>query len=294
MNTVIQFIHPGLEHTSKTGTIWNSGPHRRKYLKVKGDFLKNLDSNPQNDSLYFWGEWEAQSEAYPINNNEPDFPKTIFSPHYNLPIGNVNTDPFIFGNQFYYSFCRQPNSPLLRNLIAGDIILFGSCINHEFALDTLFVVSNEMRKYKLLDTPRLKKEFSKTFFDVTLSPLKSISCKQDNSCINEKHNLEKICLTPKQTTQYKNDFKIYNGVMYYEKKKYSNIFSYSPCLTGDKGESGFKRPIININKIITPNLSQHFKKTEKQDTLNIWNQITEKVLQEGFSLLINTDLPTIK
>ena len=69
MKTIIQFPHPGSEHNAKTGTKWNTGAHKRKYLKVAGSYLKNLSSKPIDDTVYFWGEWEAPSIIAPIAGN---------------------------------------------------------------------------------------------------------------------------------------------------------------------------------------------------------------------------------
>jgi len=73
MKTIIQFPHPGREHTAKSGTKWNTSIHKRKYMKVKGLYLKNLSSKPIDDTVYFWGEWEASSSVTPIVGNTPPF-----------------------------------------------------------------------------------------------------------------------------------------------------------------------------------------------------------------------------
>ena len=80
MKAIIQFPHPGSEHTAKTGQEWNTGSHHRKYMKVNGDYLETLNLKPKKDNVYFWGEWEAQSKIlYSADNENPCFPKNIFT-----------------------------------------------------------------------------------------------------------------------------------------------------------------------------------------------------------------------
>ena len=51
-----------------------------------------------------------------------------------------NTDPFVFGECFRYSNCRQTHCEDLRKLAPGSVILFGSNLGGAFVLDTVFVV----------------------------------------------------------------------------------------------------------------------------------------------------------
>jgi len=51
-----------------------------------------------------------------------------------------NTDPFVFGGEFRYSWCLQPSRRSLRDLDMGSVILFGSRVNWKFVLDTVFVL----------------------------------------------------------------------------------------------------------------------------------------------------------
>ena len=145
MNTIIQFLHPGSEHDDKSGKNWNTGNHKRKYLKANGSYLQDISSKPLNGTLYFWGEWEAQSKVTTIASViNPNNPRYIFEPYYQPTNKGTNTDPFIFGNQFYYRLCLQQKSTTLKTLEQGDVILFGSCLNKQFVLDTVFVVKNYM------------------------------------------------------------------------------------------------------------------------------------------------------
>ena len=108
----VQFIHPGLEHEpdSALGRSWNVEMHRRKFLKQSGRSLASLDAAPAASKLVFWGEYEpptarVKSYAHAV----PDGPRFLFAPapvpfHPNDP-PLMNTDPFVFGERFFYSIC---------------------------------------------------------------------------------------------------------------------------------------------------------------------------------------------
>ena len=298
MNTVIQFMHPGDEHSIKSGTTWNNGAHKRKYLNIDGDYLTDLASRPQNERLYFWGEWEAQSKAMPINSTEPDFPSIIFSPYYSSTnAANIcNTDPFAFGDSFYYCVCKQGHYSSLRDLNKGDIILFGSCKHDQFVLDTLFVVKG-FYEYELEEIPTLKSKYNKTFYDVSLAPLHTAKCvsaatiiNKDGICTPLNCNEEEERFPSKEVKKYR----IYEAAMYEDRYEFDGLFSYVPCLPNTKGVEGFKRPNITKVDFITNTLTQGIKITPNADALTIWKEVTKQVLEQGLNLLIKTDLPTKK
>ncbi len=81
----VQFIHPGGEHTANAGRFrtWNVGPHKRKFLEIRGSYAKN--GKALEDMLYFWGEWEPESEIA----------KTVASP---LPDGTDLCPQAILGD----------------------------------------------------------------------------------------------------------------------------------------------------------------------------------------------------
>ncbi len=183
----VQFTHPGgqhsLNHIEKKRGIkeWNTGEHARKFLIADGQYvIGNKLSTPKD--LLFWGEWEPCSSIKKTFKPADRilFPTYLHSPFLQLDKrGNVvkkksnlntttnlkgcstscsktcspfqNTDPFVFGDCFFYSLCKQRHFSCLRNLDVGSIILFGSTISAKrggpyFALDTVFVVG-EKRHY---------------------------------------------------------------------------------------------------------------------------------------------------
>lgn len=72
-------------------------------------------------------------------------PACLWLPYYVIPDddceGLHNTDPFIFGDQFLYSNCKQPSSLRLRSLDRGSVIAFGSRKAGRWLLDTVLVVA---------------------------------------------------------------------------------------------------------------------------------------------------------
>ena len=157
MPSIVQFFHPGPEHgcdfTNRDNLqikAWNEcgEKHRRKFMLHDGDYIEN--GTKYSGKLLFWGEWEPPSivEKLLQNNCGNEFPKNLHYPF--LPnmkkikehqkLGDQNTDPFIFGNSFMYSNCRQKEGAKLQKLEEGSLILFGSRVNMRFAIDTVFVV----------------------------------------------------------------------------------------------------------------------------------------------------------
>jgi hypothetical protein len=161
MPSIVQFFHPGIEHLKINGKIrdWNNEPdHYRKYLISKGNYIENNEEKREN--LLFWGEWEPTSyadiptkptgislyEKYPEYLHTPYIPPKDKMKSYQGKNKNYqNTDPFVFGEKFKYSICMQDAYPDLKNLDDGSIILFGSCVNKRFAIDTIFVVNGVLK-----------------------------------------------------------------------------------------------------------------------------------------------------
>jgi hypothetical protein len=296
MSKVIQFIHPGVEHSIKSGTVWNSGNHKRKYLRVSGKYLSNFNNLPLfSDQIYFWGEWEAQANFSKIKNTIKNGPKYIFEPFFNLPasINAQNTDPFVFGNQYYYFICKQPHYTSLRNLVAGDIILFGSSKNKQFVLDTVFIIKNKL-PYKFSELTEFRKKYNSTFSEVGLGPLENSAFVPQKEIIFQ----DSFCIpiscddkTDNCPVSGVNDYYLYEAVMYEDREKFDGMFSYAPCLANQVGENGFARPIINLPNIITSVLNQGLKITETNSAKEIWKDVTNQVLSSNLEIMIENILP---
>lgn len=147
MPFLVQFPHPGREHTPKPPTVgtimdWNAGDHRRKFLRAEGDYV--LDGKRHRGTYGFWGEWEAPSRVVEVWQREGDLPCFLHEPLYRPPTASSyqNTDPLVFGERFLYTNCKQLNNKKLRALPSGSIVLFGSGTGAGFVLDTVFVVGD--------------------------------------------------------------------------------------------------------------------------------------------------------
>jgi hypothetical protein len=292
---IIQFIHPGSEHNCNTGSNWNTGTHRRKYLELAGKYLTALDTDPKTaENLYFWGEWEAQSHCRRINYPVTDGPQFIFRPFYQLPIplNAANTDPFVYGNQFYYCICKQAHYSSLRDLDPGDIILFGSCKNKQFVLDTLFVVKKKS-SYLLSKLTSFREGLNEAFSDISLGPLERLNR------IHKKEILEKgsLCLplpcdddNDYCASVQEDEYFVYESVMYEDRELFNGMFSYAPCLSYEKGSFGFARPIIADPLYITPTLNQGLKISEVDSTYGFWYNLTDHLIKSGLELMIENSL----
>jgi hypothetical protein len=292
---IIQFIHPGTEHTCNTGSNWNTGTHRRKYLELAGKYLTALDTDPiAAEKLYFWGEWEAQSHCRRINHPVPDGPHFIFNPYYHLPlpVNAANTDPFVFGDQFYYCICKQAHYSSLRDLKPGDIILFGSCKNKQFVLDTVFVVKNKS-SYFLNKITSFRKKLNEAFSDVSFGPLEQLS-RVDKKELLEQNNLC-LPLTCDDDTDYcasvqEDEYFVYEAVMYEERHDFNGMFSYAPCLANETGSLGFARPVVSNPDIITQTLNQGLRITDVDSTNPYWLDTTQQVMDKKLELMIENSL----
>jgi len=162
----VQFLHPGGEHKPDRGRYisWNRGKHKRKFIKQDGYYLDE-NNRMMKDKIVFWGEWEPQSVVAgegKIDNPVHHGPKYIYEPYYDLDEAKKkdgkrsdsidckggllqNTDPFVFGDRFLYGICKQcrkTGPTKLTCLEKGAIIVFGSCKEQRFVVDTIFVVGD--------------------------------------------------------------------------------------------------------------------------------------------------------
>ena len=162
---IIEFVHPGVEYKpnkrkqddgirwcgdqkTKGIRLWNmnrSGKHKRKFMKLQGQYIDKKyfadgRDEPSRGLVTFWGEWEAQSKFHLTGR---DNPYCIHEPFLDLNsvagVDGHNTDPYVFGNYFWYTNCGQHRKSM-RQLAEGSLILFGTQRKKGFLLDTVFVV----------------------------------------------------------------------------------------------------------------------------------------------------------
>jgi hypothetical protein len=288
---IIQFDHPGDQfqfkwmkkqrslncilcgNSSEGIRLWNKkkySKHKRKYIKQEGYYLKNegdgtFEDSPSKETIYFWGEWEPQSYFVRLTDNESNkqLPNSLHTPVFsNKEKGLYNTDPFVFGNYFYYTNCKQPT---LNNILEGEglekgsIIIFGTPYGKSFTLDTVFVVNNiyseEYYKNNRKDFPDLLRE----------------------ATLDHRNFLDK---DPPN--------KIFTGLMYHESR--GSFFSFVPCASGEKGKQGVKRPFLPFKKFNLKN-GRGPKIIEGFTPEEFWNKVVNKILEDGYHLGIQVDLP---
>ena len=283
----VQFIHPGLEHEpdSAIGRSWNVEMHRRKFLKQSGRSLASLDAAPAASKLVFWGEYEpptarVKSYAHAV----PDGPRFLFAPapvpfHPNDP-PLMNTDPFVFGDRFFYSICKQNNKrgpTAMQRLARGSVILFGSGQHRsQFVVDTVFVVADYVDWNLSNYRERLQDVVPPEYFHSTLEPIA--------------YEMKVRDLSPSQT------FRLYLGAT--RETPYEGMFSFFPCLPAQVGEArGFARPILRRAGIITDNLTQGQRLNPQPDVAAVralWTDVARQVLDQGLCLGVHADLPKLK
>jgi len=292
---IVQFTHPGGEHTlnrqEKNACIkeWNYGGHKRKFLKAVGQCVKEDGILTPKKELLFWGEWEPTSKVNPVSGtvgtalmpkyvHEPFLQRSkgslILPPYYNSKgKGRQNTDPFVFGDNFLYSCCKQRkrirNSARteftkLGELEKGSIILFGSTISKKqggpyFVLDTVFVVGDYKNYNSMNSLTDLKGFVPSEYFDIM------------------------------GFTNWKpvNDFVCYKGAT--ASNPYDGMFSFVPCKPFDSANTGFPR--VKLTKadldFISDNLNAAPKFEDKIPIKVQWDIICDVVRKQGFELGVN-------
>ena len=189
------------------------------------------------------------------------------------PCARQNTDPFVFGDYFLYSVCKQRkkirNSDLseftkLGELEKGSIILFGSTISKKqggpyFVLDTVFVVGD----YKAYHSKNAPSDLS-GFVPNDYCDLMGF-----------------VHWSPS------NDFICYKGATV--ENPVNDMFSFVPCKPCSSGEVGFPRVKLSSSKFpfITDNLNAAPKFEDKYPIKDLWNKICDVVREQGFELGVN-------
>lgn len=294
-----QFTHPGQEH--KKGILlpgtdfyfkkWNYNKrHSRKYVRHNVTFLN--DKNELNSGLAdFWCEWEPNSLAKELNmfSDDKEMPSTLHYPIYidttpphcsnNKLVNKIinakkdetqhsadlqNTDPFIFGENFYYTCCKQEQT---KNLERGSIILFGSTFRNpnKYVLDTVFVVD------KIINcTEETSHNYTGIFYDAVL------------------HKIYHGHTNGARLTSNK----IFIGATY--NNPVNGMYSFFPCHAASDTET-YKR--IELSNDIHPRISSvlqsrgiYLTDTET-DTINLWTTIKNHVLKHGYYLGTKADMP---
>lgn len=276
---IIQFLHPGSEHrVGPNGrTPWNAGAHRRKFIKAHGRILDDLTGAIREGQLVCWAEWEAPSTLIKRFEQKTDHPRAVVEPRFSgsIPIeGKIqNTDPYIFGDQFLYTYCKQVqsarwNSTVLANLAPGTLVLFGSHLGGRFVLDTAFVVGDFITHSREDWERKLANKVSTVYRSVTLEPMYADSIPAGVM------------------------FRLYRGATL--ERPANGIFSFVPCLPVNDGSiPSFARPTICLDGIITPRLTQQWKTTHLDHSAiaEVWSEVVRQVREQGLMLGVAVQEP---
>ena len=317
---VVQFLHSGKEYKLSEAEkeakrkFWNTGDHKRKFLHAKGAYVDEgkIIGNENNwEDIYFWGEWEPESIVPNINKHGEDAPPHfIHEPFLRLNESKQlikgdkksiakNTDPFVFGDKgFFYSCCKQNRkykdkiySTQMQYLKQGSIILFGSRIKDQetgdpyFALDTVFVVENELEYYKNTDLSDLQKFGPKHYCDIM-----NYASSENNSNRSCNGNEQKDCnglncssnKSEPEGCEKGPKFTCYRGASI--DNRVNGMYSFVPCKIKLEDENIFERVMLSDKDFpfISNNLSQGVKYTEVtlEESFDIWNKLREIIHED--------------
>src|SRR5215510_8501834 len=292
---IVELIHPGQEFypTSRCladRVIWddnrrlgglrqwnNEKRHKRKFLLSRGRCRSSPDARDVDRNLTFWGEWEPQSRFQKLVSG-PVLPSYVHWPYLlNGSTGRHNTDPFVFGSEFWFTNCQQSKCPFLTTLSVGSLIIFGTAYNRGFALDTVFVVGGRVTPAQYREQP-----------EVCPGLLRLVT-------------LDHCNMAQKPENQ---------GLIFYRGKRPAdgNPFSFVPCRMADNAEmiQGHDRVILAYKEFNSlwgkkSFLKQGCKRLNRcaegvsdDAILSFWNKITRCCQRQGFLLGHSIELPTIE
>lgn len=294
---IIQLMHPGPElGGSKVNkgevTPANDGsmPHTRKYFLHGGQYIDKQRGTPKTGNLQFWGEWEQAVEAIKVRKGgvpprsqlKPIWPQGGGSKKW----GPVNTDPLVFGPKMYYSNCQQlrkSKPTLLTRLEPGSMILFGSCFDGGFLLDTVFVVG-EIFNHEDFHKGLPGKEESETFRKVVWKCLKN----GHSPCDTSSRPKAKGCGGGSCPPSAIGDYTLYQGEAY-DPANPKEPFCFVPARLDS--EQRFNRVQLAMPDFISPKMTQSFKakKVSEKEIKKAFEQIVETVLKNKCVLATSID-----
>ncbi|MGH9227957.1 MAG: hypothetical protein ACRD07_04345 [Acidimicrobiales bacterium] len=258
----------------------NTGPHRRKFLLSPGRFLADA-VRQREDELVFWGEWEAQSRIVARWRAQPGLPTVLHAPWWAPPEldgERQNTDPWVFGDHFLYSNCKQHtnNKPdrrasALQRLPVGSMILFGSGRGTRFVIDTVFVVGTVVGTFEpLAAVDHLPVD--EAFTTCTLEPLAGYAPHVAAST-----------------------YTLYAGATIDD--RVDGMFSFVPCRVYRDAQARFARPAIDLPGAVNPANGRSPRGATAGDRRPIgevvaaWHAVAEQVRHADLHLGIRFETP---
>lgn len=278
MPSFVHFPHPGPEHVPDGDDMpWNRGSHARKFMLTEGRYLWDPTGSDEKGDVVFWGEWEGPSRVVRRWQPDGELPRFLHRPFWevpNLPPGpRQNTDPWVFGDAFRYSNCKQlwgkPKRPTaLQRLDVGSLILFGSTRQNHFVLDTAFVVGERVGEYRPGDGNPFGEDDA--FFHSTLDSLTTYDDEITHSTLT-----------------------LYRGGT--PADPVNGMFSFAPCHPHKDAGHRFARPIIELPGELNPRSRRAVAGAGRQravtDVASIWRQVVEQVMAQGAALAWRLELP---
>ncbi len=261
--SAVQFPHPGSEHKPGPGDSgrmgWNAGQHKRKFLEAPGRWI--TDDSDGSGLLRFWGEWEPPSDWEQLPEpQDKRLPRYLHRPVIaDAPSGrHQNTDPLVVDG-FWYSNCRQqqfkhlPSPTKMTRLDIGSVVLFGSKLNGEWVLDTVFVVADR-EGLRPVDVEDLAADRPVLGYAVA-RPLYS-------------------------GDRERRDFVLYRGAT--ADAPVDDRFSFVPAVPAEQGS--FARPALHL-EALNPNLAMATRVVaEGGEVHSVWEHARRRVLDAGLVL----------
>jgi hypothetical protein len=223
--------------------------------------------------LVLWGEWEPPSQIVRRWSKDGRLPRALHRPFWAVPAENgfrQNTDPWIWGEEMFYSCCKQtvgdddrPTS--LQRLTPGSVICFGSTLAGEFCVDTVFVVASS--------EPWVASDASELAADEAF-----IAC-----------TVESVASSPEANVR----FILYRGATF--DRPFEGMYSFVPARRADDPAPRFQRPAIEAPELINPASRQAprgSKRSLSSDRVaNAWSEIKNQVIDAGLLLAVALETP---
>jgi hypothetical protein len=273
---IVQFPHPGPEHVPPGEWMgWNTGAHRRKFMVSRGTVMDDKGVHEKERQLVFWGEWEAPSRVVRRWPRQEGLATVLHEPYWEEPrLGGFrqNTDPWVLGDAFLYSNCKQltpaKTPSALQRLPVGSLILFGSVRGDTFVLDTVFVVGEVLCSF----TPLAG--------DLAVAdPFRVCTIESLTTCEAEVAQAS---------------FTLYRGAT--PDDSVDGMFSFVPCLAG--ASARFRRPAIELPGAINPKSRQSPSGAKilrpLSEVKSAWSSVVDQVTEADLLLGYALDLPRLR
>ena len=261
--------------------------------------MERIGAEVKKDTIMFWGEAEWSSTYEKTNAKGDGLPEYIHSPSNERRSRNElkdcqNTDPYVFGDTFYYSCCYQTfndNPTCLQELKRGDIILFygspnGEDGNKRTPLDTVFVVDKiicgiDKEEYEKNNFKKIDERITDEYMTRTILPIfYGNNTKSSQTC----------------------KYTLFSAATY--DNPVNGMFSYFPCKTESEGI--FARFDLGVseknqqNENYFGNMIKDFSYSGKQrqkmfprnkrnclteeDAYDLWRNLTQQITDKGYKL----------